>query len=49
MYKFLDSRKTKGNNTMRVITIAINDSSIVALKNTNETIKAAIPTATFNP
>jgi hypothetical protein len=49
MYRFLESLKTKGNNTIKVITIAINDCSIVHPKNTNETIKAAIPTATFSP
>lgn len=49
MYKFLESRKTNGNNRIKVTTIAINDSSIEVLKNTNEIIKAAIPTATFKP
>ncbi len=49
MYKFLESLKTKGNNTINEITIAKKDCSIVTPKNTNETIKAAIPTATFNP
>ena len=29
--------------------MAKKDCSIVVLKNTNETIKAAIPVATFNP
>ena len=49
MYKFLESRKTNGNNRISVITMAIKDCSILAPKNTNETIKAAIPTATFKP
>lgn len=49
MYKFLESRKTNGNRTTNEMTIAKNDCSIVTPKNTNETIKAAIPTATFNP
>lgn len=49
MYRFLERRKTNGNNTIKEITIAKNDSSIVVLKKTNETINAAIPTATFNP
>ncbi len=49
MYKFLANLKTKGNKTIKVITIDKNDCSIVVPKNTNETIKAAIPTATFNP
>jgi len=49
MYKFLESLSTNGNNRIKVITIAINDCSMLAPKNTNETIKAAIPTATFKP
>jgi len=49
MYRFLESLKTNGNNRIKVITIIKKDSSIEVLKNTNETIKAAIPTATFKP
>jgi hypothetical protein len=49
MYRFLESLKTNGNNRINVATMIRKDSSTDVLKNTNETIKAAIPTATFKP
>lgn len=49
IYMFLESRNTKGNNTTKVIMMLRKDCSMVVPKKTKETIKAAIPTATFNP
>ena len=49
MYMFLDQRKTNGNKTISEAIIAIKATFRLEPKITNEIIKAAIPTATFNP
>lgn len=46
---FLDNRKIKGNKTTKVAIMVTNAYPILAPKNTKDTIKAATPTATFNP
>ena len=46
---FLDNLRTNGNVTKRAIIITINAVLRELLKNKKDMIKAAIPTATFNP
>lgn len=49
MYMFLDKRKTNGNETISEAIIEMKATFRLEPKIKKEIIKAAIPTATFNP
>jgi hypothetical protein len=49
MYIFLDHLNTNGNRTTFDTNIEINETLILDLNITKDTIKAAILSATFNP